>query len=214
MERRERPAFLTLLVRLNDRLIGDLSIDERFVAAKDDSSRSNQPGRLGIDFVFNGLDASLQRFRGLIRINPQPPLQDAWSAIKFFSDEMNRAAVPLVAGIKDALMCIQSRIFWQQCRVDVEDPAPVVLNECRTQNAHETRENKQIGFEAVELRDDSTIERFTVSVIAVTNTRCRNAGGFSSLEAERIRIVAKNHAQVQVEAARSDGIDERLKVTA
>ena len=67
-------------------------------------------------------------------------LQDARSAVEFLGHEVHGAAVVRVAGFEDALVGVEARVQRQQRRVDIENPACIVLHEPGAQDAHEARE--------------------------------------------------------------------------
>jgi hypothetical protein len=48
----------------------------------------------------------------------------------------------------------------------------------------------------------------------VLNAGGRNAGFLGAFQAEGVRVVAEYDAQIEVEAARGNGVDERLQVSA
>ena len=105
---------------------------------------------LRIDLVLDRLYARCEFVGGFIGIDGESPLQDSWPGIEIIGHEVHSAAVPGVAGIEYALVCVQSRKRRQQRRVNIENPACVMVHEPRTEDAHITCEEQQLGFGFVE----------------------------------------------------------------
>jgi len=66
--------------------------------------------RQRIDLVFERLYSCAELVRSLTGIDRKPPLQNQWSAVQFFGDEMHGAAVPLIAGVEHSLVSIEPRV--------------------------------------------------------------------------------------------------------
>ncbi len=105
---------------------------------------------LRIDLVLDYLYARCEFVGGFIGIDGQSTLQDSWPGIEFIGHEVHSAAVPGVVGIEYALVCVQSGKRGEQRRVNVENPACVMVHEPRTEDAHVTCEEYQLGFGFVE----------------------------------------------------------------
>ena len=98
--------------------------------------------------------------------------------------------------------------------MNVQDPASEVFNKPRTQNTHESCEDQQVRIESIEFSGESAIERFSIGEVGVTKTPCFNVGLGCARESIRIRAIAKNQHDVQIEFTAADLVDERLQIAA
>ena len=132
-------------------------------------------------------------------MNGNASLDDGWSAVQFFSDKMHGTAVPLVARIESALMRVQSRVLWQQRRMNVEYRPGKMIDKDRCENAHETGKNDQVRMVAIQRCDQRRVEILPGGVVSVFNAFDLDAGIPGALETGRMGLVAQDDAQIKFE---------------
>src|SRR5262249_603947 len=115
---------------------------------------SQRPGRIlftkfsdcrRVQLVLSNLNPGMQAFRSIVSQDRHLALAHDLPMIDFFVDKMYRAARYSFAGCQRLLPSFESRKFWQQCRMDVDDaPRKCVEHRCM-QYAHETGEHDKIN---------------------------------------------------------------------
>ena len=97
------------------------------------------------------------------------------AAVEVLVDEVNRNPVLALTGGEHAPVGMQSSVFRQQRRVDVQDAAAVAAHEIPAKYAHETGQRDQVGSERVDCLQQGEVERGAVRKIAMLYDRGRNA---------------------------------------
>jgi hypothetical protein len=90
----------------------------------------------------------------------------------------------------------------------------VMIDEPRAQDAHEAGEDDEFGFVHVEDCRDGAVEHLAARVVAMLDALGRDAGLSGALEAEGVGPVAEDDAELEVEIAIGDAVDESLEVGA
>lgn len=89
-------------------------------------------------------DASRQAVSVIARQYRNPGLYDRGAAVQLGGNEVDRGSGFPVAGVQGALVCIQSRILWQQGWMNVQQAPEKGLDENRSEDSHETGQDHQI----------------------------------------------------------------------
>ena len=155
-----------------------------------------------------------QGINGIVRMHRNGGLGNQRAAIKLFGDEMNGAAVFAIAGFQGAGMGIQSAIFGQQGRVDVDQAPGVMADKHGRKNAHEAGEHHGIRGVGGEHLDHGLVELLPVRVVAVIQAGGGDARLCGPLEAGGVGAIGKHHGNLGVEGTCFLGIHDRLQVGA
>src|SRR5690606_25484407 len=112
--------------------------------------------------VFQGEHPGGEGLGGVAVDDGHPPLDDGRAAVQFLGDEVHGGAGLVVAGVDGPLVGVEARVFGQQGRVDVHQPAPVVAHETGGEDAHEAGEDHQIRGVGVDAPGQGLVEALTV----------------------------------------------------
>lgn len=167
----------------------------------------------GINAVFDGLDTTRKFGYRFAALHCQSPLQNSRAAIQLLGNEMHGTPMPLLAGVKYALVGIEPWVGGQQGWMYVQNPAAVTCNKPRTQNAHESGKNQQVGSGAVEFMRHRLVKRFAIRVLAVGQATRRDARFRRSRQADSVVTIAQDLHDVERQFAARNLIYECLQIT-
>jgi len=103
---------------------------------------------------------------------------------------------------------VESRVGGQQCGVDVQDAAFVMLNKPGAQDAHESSQNDQVWLVIVENFGDRAVEGLSVSIVAMFQALGGNARSLRPSQAISIGLVAEDNTEVEINLALCCFVDE------
>ena len=103
-------------------------------------------------------------------------LRDDRAAVELRRDEMHARAVHRIAGRDRALVRLESAIFRQQRRMDVDRAADPWRKHAGIENAHEAREHDEIRRVRGDAREEIGIEARAIGIAARIERERRDAG--------------------------------------
>ena len=182
------------------------------LVAQAQAARGEPAGHPGIQIVFEPMHPPGQAFLVVLFAHRDPAARDNRPAVEFLVDEMDGDAMFALAGFEYAPVGMHARIFRQQGRVDIENPARLLLHESRTEDAHESRQRDEIGRKRVDRLKQGVVEGLAVRKVAMFDDHRRHARFCRALQSESRRIVANDSGHPIATVFRL--IDERLQIRA
>ena len=92
--------------------------------------------------------------------------------------------------------------------MDIQNPAFVVFNKPRTQNAHEAGKYQQVHAILVQRSCESPLEGLSVRIGCMFDTYAGDIGIRSSLQTECVGTVTNNDSDIKIESAVGNLINE------
>lgn len=170
------------LVDTNDRNRGARPVGARrraaigaLVGGQADPSFGQPARRRRIDLVFDLEHAPGQRLGRIARQHRHAALRDDGAVVEHGRHEMHRATMRAHAGGQGLRMRMRMRMQAgkrrQQRRMDIDQPARVVIDEARREHPHESGQQHVIGRVAVDLLGQRGVERLAAGVVLVVEGR-------------------------------------------
>jgi len=170
-------------------------------------SRSGSP-----KLMFDAEDALFQRLRRIAGEDGNLALQDDRPGIQVLVHKMNSGAADRFAGLQGLLLGAETREFWQQRWVDVEDSVRERVDERRAQQAHESGQTYQADVALLQLLYQRAVVVFARRERFVVEDQGLDVGRARMIEAGRIGLVRNHDGDRGIEAFLFDRLDDRLEI--
>ncbi len=139
-------------------------------------------------------------------------LHDGGAAIQLFGNEVDSSTMLAITRFQCALVGMQTRVFGQQGRMDVQQPSLVVDDKISGKNAHETGQNDPLRFMGINQLGQCPVITDPIGKLAMIQHSGGNAGFGSPLQPVGIRAVGNHRDDVGL--IRMQAINERLQIAA
>src|SRR5580765_7363871 len=173
-----------------NRLVGFGRVDAH-QAVLDDQPAFDEPAyRKRVDAVLLLQHARSERPFGVLSTYRHGGLDDDRTVSDLRRDEMHRAAVKLHAFLERAAVRVESGKRGKQGRMDVDYPARVAPHDIGAENAHEPREDDQIGRMPVDRVRERGLEGLARGKLPVVDHLGRNTRLLPQLQSRRVGPIA------------------------
>ncbi|AMO47786.1 Hypothetical protein AKI40_1370 [Enterobacter sp. FY-07] len=139
-------------------------------------------------------------------------LQNHRAAVQLIGDKVHGGAMLFIAIFQYLTVRVQTGIFRQQGRVDIQQTPGVVGDKCRTEDTHITRQHHQIRRISVDFQHQFAIESIATGELVCCEGMCGNCCFPRTFKAERIGLITEYRPQGAVDFLLFAGVDNCLQI--